>query len=74
MYQAEAEVEARSWEKRNSDFAIQEINEEFESQRFQLHQASPWADQAQRQNKLVWRIGIEKWALPRESCKRLPRN
>ena len=40
LYEAEAEVEARNWEKRNSDFASQEINQEFESQRFQLHQAS----------------------------------
>ena len=40
MYEAEAEVEARMWEKRNSDFDSQEINQEFESQRFQLHQAS----------------------------------
>ena len=35
-------------EKQRQDFAFQEINEEFESQRFQLHQASRWADQAQR--------------------------
>ena len=34
MYEAEAEVEARNWEKRNSDFAFHEINQEFESQRF----------------------------------------
>ena len=33
---------------RNSDIAFQEINQEFESQRFQLHQASRWADLAQR--------------------------
>ena len=48
LYEAEAEVEARNWEKRNYDFAFQKINQEFESQRFQLHQASRWADQAQR--------------------------
>ena len=33
---------------RNSDFAYQEISQEFASQGFQLHQASRWADQAQR--------------------------
>ena len=44
----EAEVEARNWEKRSSDFSFEEISQEFESQRFQLHQASRWADQAQR--------------------------
>ena len=46
--EAEAEFEARNCEKRNSDFAFQEINQEFESQRFQLYQASRWANQAQR--------------------------
>ena len=40
LYEAEGEVEARNWEKRKSDIAFQEINKEFESQRFQLHQAS----------------------------------
>ena len=48
LYEAEAGVEARNWEKRNSDIALREINQEFESQRFQLYQASRWADQAQR--------------------------
>ena len=45
--QVEAEVEARYWEKRNSDFALREINQEFESQRFQAHQANRWAGQAE---------------------------
>ena len=48
LYEAEAEVEARNSVKRNSEFAFREINQEFESQRSQLHQASRWADQAQR--------------------------
>ena len=26
LYEAEAEVEARNWEEKNSDFAIQEMN------------------------------------------------
>ena len=42
LYEAEAEVEARNWEKRNSDFASQEIHQQFESQRFQVQQASRW--------------------------------
>ena len=46
LYQAGAEVEAGNWEKRNSDIACQEINQEFESQRFQQHRTSRWADQA----------------------------
>ena len=36
-----------------SDIAVQKINQEFECQRFQLHQASRWADQAQR-DKINW--------------------
>ena len=48
LYEAAAEVEARNWEKKNSDLAYQEINSEFESQRYELHQANRWADQAQR--------------------------
>ena len=46
LYEPEAGIEARNWEKRNSDIAFQEINQEFESQRFQLHQAGRWAYQA----------------------------
>ena len=34
MYKAEAEVEARNCERRNSDIAFQDINQEFEPQRF----------------------------------------
>ena len=33
---------------KNADTVFQEIKQEFESQRFQLHQASRWADQARR--------------------------
>ena len=33
---------------KNADTVFQEIKQEFESQRFQLHQASRWADQAHR--------------------------
>ena len=31
-------------EKRNSDFALDEINQELETQRLQLQQANQWAD------------------------------
>ena len=54
LYEAEAEVEATSWEKRHSDIICQEINEEFENQRFQLHQASRWADHAQRDKNSLY--------------------
>ena len=48
LYEAEADVEVKHWERRNSDLALYEINQEFPSQRFQLQQADQWADQAQR--------------------------
>ena len=57
---AESGVEARNWKRRNSDIAFHEINQEFESQRFQLHQASRWQIRLREMNQLVWRIGIEK--------------
>ena len=41
-------MEVKLWEKRNSDIALYEINQEFGSQRFQLQQANQWADQAER--------------------------
>ena len=44
MYEAGAEVEVKHWEKRNSVMALHEIKQEFESQRFQLQQASRWAN------------------------------
>ena len=40
LFEAEYELEARNWEKRNSDIALYQINQEFESQRFQLNQAT----------------------------------
>ena len=49
MYHAEAEIEAKNWEKRNRDHSFQEISQEIESQRCRLNQASKWADHAQRQ-------------------------
>ena len=75
MYQAEAEIEARNCEKRNRDHSFQEINQEFESQRLRLNQASRCAEETQRDQISLYReFGIEKWKLPRESCNTLPRN
>ena len=48
FYEAEADLEVKHWEKRNSDIALHEINQEFESQRLQLQKANQWADKAQR--------------------------
>ena len=49
--EAEADLEVKHWENRNSDIALYEIDQEFESQRLQLHQANQWADQAERDEK-----------------------
>ena len=46
LYQAAVEIEAKNWEKRNRGRSFHEVNQEFESQRFRLNQASRWADQA----------------------------
>ena len=36
FFGAEADVEVKHWERRNSDIALCETNQEFESQRFRL--------------------------------------
>ena len=43
-------MEIKNWEKRDSEIALDEINQEFESQRLQRQQANQWADHAQRNN------------------------
>ena len=48
IIRGEADVEVKHWDKRNSHKALHEANQEFESQRFQPHQGSRWADHAQR--------------------------
>ena len=40
--------QTRNWEQRRSDIALHETNRELESQRFQLQQASRWADQTEK--------------------------
>ena len=42
------DVEVKHWEERNSDIALHESNQEYESQRLQQQQANQWADQAHR--------------------------
>ena len=37
-----------SWERRNSDIALYETNQQFESQRLALYQANQWTDHAHR--------------------------
>ena len=52
LYDAEAEVEARNWEKRNPTSLFRE----FESQRFQTHQASQWVgrNRSSKTDKNLW--------------------
>ena len=54
LHEAEADVEVKHWEKRDSDIALYEINQEFESQRSQPEQANQSADQAQRDNIILY--------------------
>ena len=49
LSEAEAEMNIRNWEQRNSDVAVYETNRELESQRLEPYQANQWADQAQRE-------------------------
>ena len=61
LCEAEADVEARNWEKRNSDIAFHEINQDFE-----ISTISPTSSEStgrpgsERSNQLAWRLGIEK--------------
>ena len=48
FFEGEADVEVKHWEKRNSEMALYEVNQEFESKRFQLQRTNRWADQAPR--------------------------
>ena len=52
LYEAEAEVEAGYREKRNSDIALREINQEFETQRLQLQQAVSLCGELELRNRL----------------------
>ena len=48
--EAEVEMDRKSWERRNSDIAQYETNQQLESQRLELYQANQWAGQAQQEN------------------------
>ena len=50
LSEAEVEMDRKSWERKNSDIAPYETNQQLESQRLELYQANQWADQAPRQN------------------------
>ena len=38
----------KSWERRNSDVALYETNQQLESHRLELYQANQWTDHAHR--------------------------
>ena len=65
--EAEADMDIRNWEQRNSDIAPYETNRELESQRLELYQANQQADQAQDKRLSVTN---EKQTLPRKSPKK----
>ena len=49
MSEAEADMDKRNWEQRNSYIYLCETNGELKSQRLELYQANQWAAQAQRE-------------------------
>ena len=60
LHEAEAYVEARNEEKRNSDIAFHEINQNLSLNDFSYIKQVMGRSGSERQNQLVWRIGIEK--------------
>ena len=44
------DMDRKSWERRISDLALYETNQQLETQRLELYQANEWADQTQREN------------------------
>ena len=53
---AEADLEIRRWEQRESEFASYKAHRKLKSQGMELHQANQWADQAQmREEKFMWK-------------------
>ena len=63
----------RDFGKRNiSDIAFQETNQEFESQRFQPHQASRWSDQAQRDKiSLYGELELRRRLFQKKDCEEI---
>ena len=47
-------MDRKSWERRNSDLALYETNQQLESQRLEFFQANEWADQAQMVNSSLF--------------------
>ena len=62
-------MDRRNWEQRNTDITLYETNQELESQRLGLYQATQWADQTQRKkDQFLWKTDQN---LSRKSSKRL---
>ena len=54
LSEAQVEMDRKSRERRNSDFALYETNQQLESQRLKFYQANQWADQAQNENSRLF--------------------
>ena len=75
LYEAEADVEARNWEKREIRiFLFMRSIKNFNVNDFSYTRQVDGLISLRDKNQLVWRIGIEKKALPRSSCKKFPRH
>ena len=70
LYQAETDVEVKLWEKRNSVIALDEINQEFESQ---LITTTTGESMGGSGSKLVWRVGRENQARDCQAVEELRR-
>ena len=54
LSEAEVVMDRKSYERRNSDIALYETNQQLESQRLELHQVNQWADQARGANSRLF--------------------
>ena len=55
------DVDRRSWERKKSDIALEENNQQHESQRLEFYQAKQWADQALREKQyiILWEVSTK---------------
>ena len=69
------EMDRGSWERRNSDIALYETNQQFESQRLALYQANQWTDHAHRDHiKLFEELNTKNRIYQEKTFKRLTIN
>ena len=73
LCEGEVEMDRRSWERRNSDIALNETNQKLVSQRLELYQANQWPDHAQRENiRLFVELNTKNQVFPGKPNKGLP--